>query len=107
MKTQQECWEALIAGETLEAVGNTSNCWHLVGGKLRAAVPSSYAQPKFCKPENWRIKPKKLPFVEALRALVNGECRVIGKECGTQIAGHSCFDELLPSDFDAEWELVK
>lgn len=105
MKTQQECWEAMFSGETL--INNTTdNEFRVVNGWL-VNSDDQHVRLWFDNPGNWRIKPKKLPFVEALRALVNGECRVIGKECGTQIAGHSCFDELLPSDFDAEWELVK
>jgi len=105
MKTQQECWQALIDGETLVRCESGIE-YKMVDGRVDGPH-GPHGPVSFANASLWSIKPKKLPFVEALRALVNGECREIRKENGAQIAGHDCFDELLPSDFDHEWELIK
>lgn len=103
MKTQQECWEALIAGEVLVDERDDQEL-RLVNGFV-CELDKQVGQP-FINPEHWSIKPKTLPFVEAFRALVGHECSKIVNGSKT-ICVHNVMDKLMPSDLDTEWELVK
>lgn len=108
MKTQQECWQSVISGETLENISDPNDCWCMSSdGHLIHAITGRHQPLSFSVPEAWRIKPKKVPFVEALRALVGGQCTAIAKGNGSVIHTHDRFGELLLRDLDAEWELVK
>jgi len=105
MKTQQECWQALIDGETLVHYAS-GNEYRIVDGM----IDGPYGPIAFGRPEQWSVKPKKLPFCDALRALVAGECKEISARsvCSTStITRDTSLRGIFESDFDHEWELIK
>jgi len=116
MKTQQECWEALEAGHVLVDSRDGQEV-HLVDGNVIDICRGCYTTSPFIGTENWHIKPKKLPFVEALLALASGECKeirdqtqqtVIVDDDGLLVNKRECTEFIVSvSDFDAEWELLK
>lgn len=109
MKTQQECWQAIIDGETLVHCAS-GNEYRLVDGEVRGP----HAPISFANAECWSIKPKKLPFCDAFRALVAGECKEI-TDGSVHLVSHGGLIErsdwtvhkFTPDDFDNEWELIK
>lgn len=46
MKTQQECWEAVIDGETLENISDPNDCWCMSSdGHLVHAITGRHQPP--------------------------------------------------------------